>query len=769
MPKPTKQKAPKGSRSSGAIPDDRISKACTISLISLACTDPFVSADPRFANIQTDPRFRLPSRKHAHVKIDKRFAHMLRDEDFSSKAKVDRYGRKLAKDTGRKELARFYKLKDDEGLEASGEEIDDDEEVEKELQRVEKKYDPARDGGFSSSSEESSSEEEEDQVDDAEEDEVFGFPDHQAEPGDGVPMGEVSPRLAVVNLDWDNIRAADLMAVFSSFVPSNGRIINVSIYPSEFGKERIEREEMEGPPKEIFASNGTKGNDGTTFSESEDEPSDEEDVDEQEEDEKIKKDILKENQGDEFDSAKLRHYQLERLRYYYAVLTCSSPSTAQAIYEAVDGTEYLTSANFFDLRFIPDDVEFTDNKPIDECGRIPDGYRPNEFVTDALQHSEVKLTWDADDGTRKEVQKRAFAGSRADIDENDLKAYLGSDSSEDEGLEPIVVDATAGKISNAEAVEDSTAPKLTKKAAERQRMRALLGLQDAPAPSKRVKSGAGGPVGDMQITFSSGLTSAPTKGSVFENEPERNETTVEKYVRKEKERKARRKEKLKSSRTDRDAADEKADASGEEKVQGKDTNPEPADLGFDDPFFTAPADDKAATTALRKEEKWLKRAQRAADDAASSAQRAELELLMVDDQTGGEVNHFDINEIAKAEKALKKKKRRKLSAREKLALEAKQRDGFRMDVRDPRFGAVFERNEFAIDPSNPRFKGTEGMKALLEEGRRKRKRGGMDGEEGDRRGKRKAGDTGIDGEGAGEDLQKLVERVKGKTRRSGTE
>ena len=718
---------------------------------------------------------------------------MLRDEEFSSKAKVDRYGRKLAKDTGRKELERFYKLDDGEGLSASGEEIDEDEEVEKELQRVEKKYDPARDGGFSSSSAESSSEEEEDQLDDAEEEEVFGFPDQQADQGDGVPMGEVSPRLAVVNLDWDNIRAADLMAVFSSFVPSNGRIINVSIYPSEFGKERMEREEMEGPPKEIFARNGTNGKDGTTISESEDEPSDEDDVDEEEEDEKIKTAILKENQGEEFDSAKLRHYQLERLRYYYAVLTCSSPSTAQAIYEAVDGTEYLTSANFFDLRFIPDGVEFTDDKPRDECERIPDGYKPNEFVTDALQHSKVKLTWDADDGTRKEVQKRAFAGSRADIDENDLKAYLGSDSSEDEGPELIVMDATAGPTSNSEAIEDSTAPKLTKKEAERQRMRALLGLQATPAPSKKTRPVAGGLVGDMQITFSSGLTSAPTKTSVFENEPERNETTVEKYVRKEKERKARRKEKLKTSRgTDPDAAADEPDkpddpsveedASREKDTKNKD---EPADLGFDDPFFTAPAEHKAATTALRADQKRQSRAQRAADAAISAAQRAELERLMVpDDQpfAHNAISHFDMPSILKAEKALLKKKknhRRKLTAREKLAIEAKEKDAFEMDVADPRFEAVFERVEFAVDPSSSMFRGTEGMRALLEEGRRKRERdlreGDEDGERGkerggkERGGKRKGGDGGFgggedgEGDGDGEGLKRLVERVKGKT------
>ena len=684
---------------------------------------------------------------------------MLKDEAFASKAKVDRYGRRLPKDSGRKELERFYRVEENESGDDAEEEVDDDDEVERELQRVEGGYDPARNGGFSSSSsDESSSAEDEEKVE-ADEDEVFGFPDQ----GDGIPMGEISPRIAIVNLDWDNIRATDLMAVFSSFAPSNGRILKVSVYPSEFGKERMEREEMEGPPKEIFARNGSSGRNGLIGSGSEE---DEEDEDE-EEDEKIKKSILKEDQGEEFDPAKLRRYQLERLRYYYAVLNCSSAAVAEAIYNAVDGTEYLTTANFFDLRFIPDDMDFSEDKPRDECERIPDGYRPNEFVTDALQHSKVRLTWDADDGTRKEVQKRAFAGSRADINENDLKAYLGSDSSEDGGLEPIVVDATTETTGNGSLPANADAPqsKMSKRDAERQRMRALLGLGEQAATSKKSKAG---PVGDMQITFSSGLSAAPASCSVFENEPEREGTTIEKYVRREKERKARRKEKMKSSRNGTEPSEVKEDKDNENAI---DAITEPSDLGFEDPFFTAPTEDKAATTALRKEQKRVKLAERAAAEAVTSAQRAELELLMVDDdKAGGPIHHFDIKEIAKAEKAMKKGKRKRLSAREKEALEAKEKDAFRMDVEDPRFSAVFERSEFAIDPSNPRFKGTEGMKALLEEGRRKRRRG----EEGERdeevvdRGKgknwRKKGNVVEEGAG-GEDLQRLVERVKGKTKK----
>ena len=730
----------------------------------------FYSADPRFSSIQTDPRFRLPSKWNTHVQIDKRFAHMLRDERFSSRAKVDRYGRKLAKGSGRKELERFYRVEDVEQDENSEEEIeiDDDEEVEKELRRMEGQgrpdYDPARSGGFDeSSSDETSSEEADVEV---EEEEVFGFADQHGEDGNGVQAGEVSSRIAVVNLDWDNIRAFDLMAVFESFVPAgSGRIVRVDVFPSEFGKERMEREEMEGPPKEIFVKNAVQEQESDVHAFSSEEEEEGEEGDGEEEDDKIRKSLLKEDQGEEFDSARLRRYQLERLRYYYAVLTCSSKAVAEAIYNAVDGTEYLTTANFFDLRFVPEGMDFSDDKPRDVCERIPNGYRPNEFVTDALQHSKVRLTWDAEDNARKEVQKRAFSGSRADIDANDLKAYLGSDtSSEGEAPEPIVVDSTqdTSTVIHDLATHKSPNPKFSKKEEDRQRMRALFGLGAEPAPSKKSGSGSTAPIGDMQITFASGLT-ANNKGSVFENEPEPKETTVEKYVRKEKERKARRKEKMKAVRN---GTEEATPGNGEEDEA------ERGDLGFDDPFFTAPTDDKVAATAARKEQMRLKKSERAAADASASAQRAELELLMVDDDasnadkratTQSKVNHFDINEIAKAEKALMKKGK-KLSTREKAALETKAKDEFKMDVSDPRFSAVFEQSEFAVDPSNPRFKGTEGMKALLEEGRRKRTRDGDVGEdsEGRKSKKDKGGSNGAVGKGK-EDLKKLVDRVRGKT------
>ncbi|OJJ96484.1 hypothetical protein ASPACDRAFT_125098 [Aspergillus aculeatus ATCC 16872] len=692
-----------------------------------------VITDPRFANIQNDPRYRLPSKRHTHVKLDKRFAHMLRDKDFSRNAAVDRYGRKLARDDTKKQLERFYRLEDDEDDASEGEEVEgsvaDDEEVLAELRRAEK-YDPARDGGFeSSSSEEESSDDEDDTEDEGEGEgdgeqlggEELEFPDKQQR---DVPTGEVTDRIAVVNLDWDNIRAEDLMAVFSSFVPAGGRVLKVSVYPRGDGDD--DGEDFEG------------------FDDDE-----EEELDSDEEEEKIKKSMLKEDKGEEFNSTKLRKYQLERLRYFYAILTFSSKEVAKHVYDLVDGAEYLSSANFFDLRFVPDETDFDDDRPRDECKRIPDGYQPNEFVTDALQHSKVKLTWDMEDKSRKEAQARAFRGSRKDIDENDLKAYLASDSSDDEeedgGVE--VMDATQG---------EGSSTNISKKEEERQRMRALLGLSAEPTKSSK----SDGPVGEMEVTFTSGLAGEPTRDSIFENEPQIEETTIERYIRKERERKKRRKEKLKATKQGGDG-----DASDVEQNDAKPTaeeQPPQEDLGFDDPFFEDP-DGKATAAARRKEEKRKKREERAAAEAAAAAKRAELELLMVDDNNNKGIKHFDMTEIEKAEKQARKKgKKGKGKAKQVEPVV----DDFKMEVNDPRFSRLFESHEFAIDPTNPKFKPTSGMKALLEEGRKRRRDRDDHAEEApsnqDRTKKQKkqaSKDAGSD------DLKKLVDKVKRKTQR----
>jgi hypothetical protein len=124
-------------------------------------------------------------------------------------------------------------------------------------------------------------------------------------------------RLAAVNLDWDHVRASHVYKICSSLVSptvpvsfktsldgqsfatcvSNnkvmGRVVSVCIYPSEFGKERMAREEKEGPPPEIFQR---KSNSGA-----------EEEINVQ--------NIYDVGDVNDYDEDALRNYQLERLRY----------------------------------------------------------------------------------------------------------------------------------------------------------------------------------------------------------------------------------------------------------------------------------------------------------------------------------------------------------------------------------------------------------------------------------------------------------------------
>lgn len=673
-------------------------------------------ADKRFASFQTDPRFRLPSRKHTKTTVDKRFAGMLKDNDFTATARVDKYGRKIKSDSKKKALQRLYQLddeeeekeeegdseedeadrpkKDDEDESEEEEEdieVEDDEVVERELNAAQerpRRYDPAREGGFSSSEDSDSDEESEDEALD-----LATGGDMQRLEREEIETGEVTTRIAIVNLDWDHVKSTDLMALFSSFIPANdgGKVLKVSIYPSEFGKERMQQEELEGPPKQLFKK-GKK-----------DEESDDESASDSEAEEAaIKKKLIQEGDDQDFDSDALRAYQLDRLRYYYAVMICSSKSTAQAIYEATDGTEYQASSNFIDLRFVPDEVTF-DDEPRDECDKVPESYKPIEFVTNALQSSKVKLTWDMhpEEINRKESIKRAFKGSRAEIDEQDLKAYLAGDSDSEEDEE----DAAGG--------DDAAGgePKLTKKELARQKMREALGLAAEPE-SKKSKDA---PVGEMEVTFTPALSGDNPK------KEDREETTIEKYARKERERKEKKRQAAKAKREALND-DDGEDGDNVDIVHGGGGGGEDDgdDLGFDDPFFTTEDPAPTSKASIRKEERRKKREAREAAEARDAEEKAHLSKVMAEDAEDNQadhLDHFDMNEILRAEKQKGKKKKYQKKSKGEVGLQ----EDFKMDVKDERFKAVFDSHEFAIDPSNPKFKATEGMKKLLEEGRKKRK------------------------------------------------
>ncbi|KAL6449450.1 ESF1 Pre-rRNA-processing protein ESF1 [Candida maltosa Xu316] len=586
-----------------------------------------ITKDERFKSVHNDPRFRMPNLKNLKVKVDERFSKeelkKLNVGALGKKVKIDRYGRKLKEKDNH--LDKFYEHEEEE---ESSEDEDDEEEqddlealtakVQKEEEQL---LDRARGEGLVSSSEdedeESSSESESEDEVDVEEDEESEIELEENKPEESDPTNS----FAVVNMDWDNIKAVDLMATFISFVPKGGSITSVTIYPSEFGKERMQKEEIEGPPRELFQKKKKSKKSDDLFDSDSDDIDSDIDVNDRDNLAKITRKLYEEDDGTEdYDSKALRRYQLQRLRYYYAVVKCDSVDTAKSIYQNCDGTEYESTANIFDLRYVPEDMEFDDDEAKDTCTKIPSSYRPDStFVTDALQHSKVKLTWDETPKERLTLSSRPL--SQKEIEENDFKAYLASDSdgSDDE-----------------------------KESSAKEKYQNLLGGTFA----KFGKEGNDDDDVDMEITFDPGLSDK--KGKDEDEDEEKDETTIEAYRRKEKERRQKRLAKFKETK--------QADA------------------------------EPAATEKPSKSKKNSKKGRPELDEKS----KAELELVLMDNQDGNNKEHFKMVQ-----------------------------DNFVASLDDDRFKEVFESHEFAIDPTNSEFKQTETMKKILKE-RSNRNKGGKD-------------------------------------------
>lgn len=585
--------------------------------------------DARFAGIYSDPKFKNTKTKDHKIKLDSRFSK--KDLEVQHKSKFDKYGRKIKNAQNNRELEDFDKYFEKEAENDEDSEVNAKTVVDRARGEVPDDYVSSSDE-FTSSDSESSGESE---VESEEENEVEI---ENAKP----ESGDISKNLAVVNLDWDHVKSEDLMITFSSFVPKGGKIERVAIYPSEFGKERMQREEVEGPPKELFQK---KNKNKTSKKKKTDDSDSDMDIG--------IKDLYEEGDADkDVDSRALRQYQLDRLRYYYAIVYCSDTTTSKAIYDNCDGTEYESTANMFDLRYVPDGMTFDDDVR-DECSILPKNYRPHQFSTDALQHSSVKLTWDETPADRVEVAKRAF--TQKEIDDMDFKAYLASDSDESDGQ----VDEEA-----------------------KNKLKSLVG--DFGFNSKKETPNDEDEEVDMEITFTPALEGGNEKSS-----EDKEETTIEKIRRKEKERRKARKQKVK-----------------ELKQQSK-------------------KDKKSKLKSVNK-----KHTNDEEEIEKNAKSKAELELLMDDDddtETQGTINnkaHFNMNEILRSEK--EKHKKGRYQKKERIV-----EDTFTPDLEDPRFKEVFEDHDFAIDPTQPEFKGTQAMSKILKERskrvkNKKRKLGGSE-------------------------------------------
>lgn len=491
-----------------------------------------IITDARFSSVHFDPRFREAPKRNSKVVIDSRFDRMFTDKNFaSSKAPIDKRGKLRKNSHSQNPLKHYYHLEDEEnqvekghGLkkvateeeesesqknegenesESEGEDLkkrkslltsESEGEAEKlrkskslltsELEESsESEEDDSHDGDESSSTSTTDSDEG-DQAYLEEEDDAFM---HQE---DNIPeIDNETRRLAVVNLDWNQVRAVDLYVLLSSFLPKGGQIMSVAVYPSEFGLERMEEEAVHGPVG-LF--------------------------DDGEEDE----------QDDEFDSKKLRAYELSRLRYYYAVVECDSSATADYLYKTCDGVEFERSSNKLDLRFIPDTMEFK-HQPRDVATEAPTDYEGLDFQTRALQHSNIQLTWDEDEPQRSKTLKRKLNAEQ--LDELDLKEFLATDESDAD-----------------DNADDDTEDISVKRRRKQDMYRVLLQSGDGGSDDNDEDNNQ-----DMEVTFNTGLEDISKR--ILEKD-KKSETVWESYLRMRREKKKARKNRSRNS-SDEDSSD----------------------------------------------------------------------------------------------------------------------------------------------------------------------------------------------------------------------
>jgi hypothetical protein len=420
------------------------------------------TTDPRFFSMHTNPTFSRPKKQSNKVKIDERFQAVLTDERFRAAegGKVDRYGRRREKKDNKEELDKFYHVDEEdadsgEEEEGSSKEEEEEEEEEEEGQDPEahkksskvSRDDASADGRVLESgkpellsmsrtdmqsrvdylnkmargelSGESSSEEsdEESGVSDGLDGESSD--DELDEP---VPTGEESSRLAIQDCDWNNMKAVDLLALCSSFCPAGESIKKCTVYPSDYGLERFKKEERFGPvpflkeAEERLGPSAGKASDGHIkdrtragiVMETEDQDGD----------------------GEGFNPEVLRAYEIQRRKYYFAIVDCGSKRAASAIYAEVDNMEFETSSIKLDLRFVPDDVSFAGRVIRDEASVVPGDYSVPTFIFKALQQSRVDCTWDEAEEDRKKLLPGS--GLWSETKEEEFEAYIESSGSDDD-------------------------------------------------------------------------------------------------------------------------------------------------------------------------------------------------------------------------------------------------------------------------------------------------------------------------------------------------
>lgn len=886
--------------------------------------------DSRFSSMMNAPLFKKTSRQEKKVLLDDRFKAVLTDDRFRTApgAVVDKYGRKKKmKNSDRnyaaKELEEFYKIEENDdhneqeqqqeggkGMKKKGKGSKSDKEGSEERLDYLTKLARGEVDVSSSSSEEdddddddSSSEDEDDNVSSSssssdeevvEEEEEEGGKKKGAldvpEPAGEVEYGEESThRLAVLNCDWEHLKASDIMMVLQSFCPVGRTVKEVIVYPSDFGLERMAEEEKFGP-KGIWKQPANV-NDETEEKDEESDDDEEEDGDEEErwedeDDEDIEGDEEEEedneeegdeddlydrveylgsddeddedeeleneedgddHQGDkkrrqkegdvrrqqgavglvfaddlkqkqrnskkkknqsDIDEVALREYELSKLKYYFAIVTFDSIETANIVYEECDGLELENSAMTFDLRFVPNEEDFSNRQVRDRCNNLPSQYSPPDFIVNALQHTKVQCSWD--EGEKEREKKLTNISQWRQLQDSDFMQYIASDNSSDDedddnNEDEDMSDENDGEDEDNSQEERSKTTKKKTKGKKASNLRKLL-LGDNAELSDEEE----GESDDNEGNFHDmdGFGSAEEGDDFFLDEgqdsdamnSESEEELPSKKSKKVNQKKSKKTAMVQNNDDESAGGDEDEmvltyipdadkDIQAKKKLEG--LSPFELDqLKQKEKKKTKKEMRKAAIEAMKAEQEEL-RLKRL--EEAKNLQKKEKLLRLLKNENGEEDDDEEGRLIVKDKNKKNKKVVVKSKAKKRLLQEQlaetqqnqkeeeeedhdndkqplpkkfKPLDNFKVNTQDTRFAALFEGDaRYGIDMTSSDFKATPGVQTILEEQRKRRRQreenGPKDGKE--KSAVKSKADVAVK-EGSNKEVNQLVDRLKNKFR-----
>lgn len=348
-------------------------------------------------------------------------------------------------------------------------------------------------------------------------------------------------------------------------------------------------------------------------------------------------------------------------------------------------------------------------EPKETCTEIPEPvkYQPRQFTTTALQQAKVQLTWDETDLGRQEFTQKLNSGKLQDVDESDLQTYLASASEDDSGMICIydmilyskcpqltyiirILDLDEKDVSDEASTVDSVSMTNNDSIGK---YKSLLKAIEEEEEAKKKK--------DVELEFTWQIDAKEKANKLTEENIKDKEelTPFEQYLEK-------RKAKSKAKREERKKLKDDNQNDSEDSV--------PSDVDMNDKYFTEELKNGHSSNCKKgkKNETGLRRD--SSNEQEEQQRNAELELLLMDQKEDGK-KHFNMKQIEENATMSKSKRKRLNKKKSTLSQEATKEDDFEVDVKDPRFAALFTSHHFNIDPADPHYRKTKGTEALVTE------------------------------------------------------